>query len=156
MAPLKSHSEAVYSVAYAPNGRFIASGNRDSTVQIWDADQHNVSDSESHTTMHGATTACAQKGHAGTLTCMMTVVFFSHSKNPKFQFRSPNAPVRGLFSAFHINTVFFVTVKITTVLMQVRVACLPCFLERARTTLDTKQLYKLRKCACVLPELCGC
>ncbi|MGG6287514.1 WD40 repeat domain-containing protein [Leptolyngbya sp. AN03gr2] len=34
-AELNSHSDAVYSLSFSPDGQFIASGSRDDTVKIW-------------------------------------------------------------------------------------------------------------------------
>ncbi|HBE25856.1 MAG TPA: hypothetical protein DDW33_09240, partial [Ktedonobacter sp.] len=33
----QGHSDNVFAVAWSPDGRFIASGSRDNTVQVWNA-----------------------------------------------------------------------------------------------------------------------
>jgi WD40 repeat protein len=36
---LTGHSEMVFSVAYSPDGRYLASGSRDKTIKIWQVGQ---------------------------------------------------------------------------------------------------------------------
>ena len=36
LATLKGHTSSVYSVAFAPDGKTLATGSRDGTVKLWD------------------------------------------------------------------------------------------------------------------------
>ena len=40
--PLASHTQRIYSVAYSPDGKLIASGSADATVKLWDTEAGNV------------------------------------------------------------------------------------------------------------------
>ena len=35
--PLKGHTDAIYSIAFSPDGKHIISGSHDKTIHIWDA-----------------------------------------------------------------------------------------------------------------------
>src|SRR5262245_37654157 len=36
-AVLKGHTEAIYSIAYTPDGKYVVTGSFDKTLKIWDA-----------------------------------------------------------------------------------------------------------------------
>jgi WD40 repeat protein len=35
IATLRGHSSGIYAIAFSPDGRFLASGNPDKTIEVW-------------------------------------------------------------------------------------------------------------------------
>ena len=80
---LKGHKDSVYSVAFAPDGKWLVSGSLDKTLRIWDLSPLQASmaaggssngvKQENAPTAEGTVTLASESSEAGKATCMSTL-----------------------------------------------------------------------------------